>query len=88
MSTAAKITLGASIVFCCASVYGVHYIQKYEQEIMRQGLIKDDERRLRKEQQRINQRELEEQQALHEALLKTQTVSKAPSNEALSDDSE
>ena len=55
---------------------------------MRQGLIKDDERRLRKEQQRINQRELEEQQALHDALLKTQTVSKAPSNEALSDDSE
>ncbi|KAI9307168.1 hypothetical protein BJ944DRAFT_158555 [Cunninghamella echinulata] len=85
MSTAAKITLGASIVFCCASVYGVHYIQRYEQELMRQGLIKDDERRLKKEQQKNNQRELEEQRALHEELLKTQTVSKPPSNEAISD---
>ncbi|CAO3598024.1 unnamed protein product [Absidia cylindrospora] len=73
MSTAAKITLGTSIVFCCASIYGVHYIQRYEQE--------DDERRLKKEQQQNNQRELEEQQALHKELLKTQTVSKAPSSE-------
>ncbi|KAI8343945.1 hypothetical protein BC941DRAFT_464185 [Chlamydoabsidia padenii] len=86
MSTAAKATLGASIVFCCASIYGVHYIQRYEQELMRQGLVKDDARRLKKEQQQANQRELEEQQALHKELLKTQSVSKAPSNEPASTD--
>ncbi|KAI8069303.1 hypothetical protein BC940DRAFT_366740 [Gongronella butleri] len=85
MSTAAKVTLGASIAFCCASIYGVHYIQRYEQELLRQGLIKDDERRMKKEQQRNNQRELEEQQALHAELLKTQAVSKPMSNEAVSD---
>ncbi|ORX61630.1 hypothetical protein DM01DRAFT_1370670 [Hesseltinella vesiculosa] len=86
MSTAAKVTLGASIAFCCGSIYGVHYIQRYEQELLRQGLIKDDERRLKKEQQRNNERELMEQQALHAELLKTQTVSTLPSNEPISQD--
>jgi hypothetical protein len=39
MSTAAKVTLGASIVFCCGSIYGVHYIQRYEQEVSHRHIM-------------------------------------------------
>ncbi|KAI9032614.1 hypothetical protein CLU79DRAFT_727113 [Phycomyces nitens] len=81
MSTPAKITLGASVAFCCATVWGVHYLQTYEKELLRKGLEKEQDRRDKKEQQRINMLELEEQRALHEALLKTQKVSSLPSNE-------
>jgi hypothetical protein len=35
MSTAAKVTLGTSILFCCASVYGVHYSQNVEKEVLK-----------------------------------------------------
>ncbi|KAI9312903.1 hypothetical protein BX666DRAFT_2030782 [Dichotomocladium elegans] len=85
MSTKAKATLGASIVLCCGTIYGVHYLQRYEQEIMRQGIEKDDERRRKLKQREENMRELEEQKVLHEALLKTQTVSTAPSSEPASE---
>ncbi|KAI9494746.1 hypothetical protein BDB00DRAFT_727600, partial [Zychaea mexicana] len=71
----AKLTLGASVVFCCGTVYGVHYLQRFEKELMRQGLEKDDERRQKLQQREENMRELEEQQALHKELLKTQKVS-------------
>ncbi|KAI7868761.1 hypothetical protein BDF14DRAFT_1724075 [Spinellus fusiger] len=83
MSTPAKITLGASILFCCGSVWGVHYLQRYEKELLRMGLEKDTQRREEKEQQRINRLELESQKALHEALLKTQQVSLPPSSASL-----
>ncbi|CAO0795700.1 unnamed protein product [Mucor circinelloides] len=86
MSKAAKATLTASIVFCCASVFGVHYIQNEEKENLRAGVLRDDERRKKKEQQTLNMRELKEQQELHEALLKTQEVSKLPSSEPISED--
>ncbi|KAL1931255.1 hypothetical protein VTP01DRAFT_10392 [Rhizomucor pusillus] len=86
MSTRAKMTLGASIVLCCGTIYGVHYLQIYEKELMRQGLEKDDERRRKLLQRQENMRELEEQQALHRELLKTQAVSRAPSNKPATDD--
>ncbi|KAI7876349.1 hypothetical protein K492DRAFT_151765 [Lichtheimia hyalospora FSU 10163] len=86
MSTKAKFTLGASIVLCCGTIYGVHYLQRFEKDLMRQGLEKDDERRRKLQQREENMRELEEQQALHQELLKTQTVSKLPSSEPASED--
>jgi protein PET117 len=48
--------------------------------------LRDDERRKKKEQQKINMRELKEQNELHEALLKTQQVSQLPSSEPISED--
>ncbi|KAI9279114.1 hypothetical protein BY458DRAFT_532241 [Sporodiniella umbellata] len=85
MSTKAKVTLASSIVFCIASVTGVHYAQNLERENLRAGVINDTERRRKKEEQRLlNMKELEEQNQLHESLLKTQTVSKLPSNEPAS----
>ncbi|KAI8891087.1 hypothetical protein K501DRAFT_236094 [Backusella circina FSU 941] len=86
MSTAAKVTLGTSILFCCASIYGVHYSQNAEKENLRMGVLRDDERRKKKEQQVINMKELEEQKELHEALLRTQQVSSLPSSEPASED--
>lgn len=53
---------------------------------LRAGVLRDDERRKKKEQQTLNMRELKEQQELHEALLKTQEVSKLPSSEPISED--
>ncbi|KAI7860225.1 hypothetical protein BDC45DRAFT_473973 [Circinella umbellata] len=86
MSTKAKLTLGGSILFCVGTVYGVHYLQQFEKQLMRQGIEKDDERRRKLKQREENMRELEEQQALHQELLKTQKVSKAPSSEPATDD--
>ncbi|KAI8375821.1 hypothetical protein BD560DRAFT_445647 [Blakeslea trispora] len=86
MSKAAKATLMGSIVFCAASVFGVHYLQNEEKATLRAGVIREDERRKKKEQQALNMRELKEQQELHEALLKTQQVSQPPSNEPASND--
>ncbi|KAG0167285.1 hypothetical protein DFQ28_008419 [Apophysomyces sp. BC1034] len=86
MSTAAKCTLGASIVFCCATIYGVHYVQEYEKGLMEAGLDKDEERKKKFLQKNLNMRELEEQKALHDALLKTQAVSQPLSSEPASED--
>ncbi|KAI9485726.1 MAG: hypothetical protein EXX96DRAFT_645646 [Benjaminiella poitrasii] len=86
MSKVAKATLTASVLFCCASVFGVHYFQTEEKENLRAGVLRDDERRQKKQQQQLNMKELREQQELHEALLKTQEVSNAPSNESIADD--
>ncbi|KAI8393346.1 uncharacterized protein BYT42DRAFT_609147 [Radiomyces spectabilis] len=86
MSTKAKMTLGASIVLCCGTIYGVHYLQRYEKELMALGVEKDEERRKKREQRELNMKELEDQHALHKALLETQSVSKAPSNEPASED--
>lgn len=105
MSTTAKATLAASVLFCVASVVGVHYIQIEEKEVglleftlqpnidkfvcvqnLRAGVLRDDERRKKKEQRQSNMRELREQNELHEALLKTQEVSKLPSSEPASED--
>lgn len=39
MSTRAKMTLGASIVLCCGTIYGVHYLQIYEKEVNSQAKL-------------------------------------------------
>lgn len=46
MSTTAKATLAASILFCCASVAGVHYIQNEEKAVStRQLTIESNEKK-------------------------------------------
>ncbi|GAA5796903.1 hypothetical protein EDC94DRAFT_510566 [Helicostylum pulchrum] len=86
MSTTAKATLAASILFCCGSVVGVHYIQNAEKSNLRAGVLRDDERRKKKEQQQLNMKELKEQTELHKSLLETQRVSQLPSSEPASED--
>jgi hypothetical protein len=44
-----KAMLAGSSIFCVASVYYVHYIQKKDIEDMRQGVLRDIERQKVKE---------------------------------------
>ncbi|KAJ2962283.1 hypothetical protein NQZ79_g2506 [Umbelopsis isabellina] len=79
MSTRAKITLAGSFAFCGFTIWGVHYLQRYEKEasferLMRAGVHREEERQQRKIQQLANKEELDAQQALHEQLIKSQSV--------------
>ncbi|KAI9286839.1 hypothetical protein BC943DRAFT_320071 [Umbelopsis sp. AD052] len=74
MSTRAKITLAGSFAFCGLTIWGVHYLQRYEKELMRAGLVREEERQQRKQQQRANKEELDAQKALHEHLIRSQSV--------------
>ncbi|KAG2186398.1 hypothetical protein INT43_002836 [Umbelopsis isabellina] len=74
MSTRAKITLAGSFAFCGFTIWGVHYLQRYEKELMRAGVHREEERQQRKMQQLANKEELDAQQALHEQLIKSQSV--------------
>ncbi|KAM3589198.1 hypothetical protein VKS41_000071 [Umbelopsis sp. WA50703] len=74
MSTRAKITLAGSFVFCGFTIWGVHYLQRYEKELMRAGVLREEERQQRKMQQLSNKEELDAQQALHEHLIKSQSI--------------
>lgn len=99
MSTRAKITLAGSFVFCGFTIWGVHYLQRYEKEVgnlqwieflvfhntiliqnclqtqlMRAGLVREEERQQRKLQQQANKEELDAQKLLHEQLIKSQSV--------------
>lgn len=75
MSTASKITLGASITFAVTSLVGVNYLQQIEREGLRQGPIKDAERMARKlKKQMLNEREHQDQAALREQYEKIQPL--------------
>ncbi|KAI0035300.1 hypothetical protein K488DRAFT_83139 [Vararia minispora EC-137] len=52
MSRKAQVTLAVSILATTAIVWGVHYQQRREREVMYQGVIRDDERRREKMRQR------------------------------------
>ncbi|KAG2188792.1 hypothetical protein INT44_003931 [Umbelopsis vinacea] len=64
MSTRAKITLAGSFAFCGLTIWG----------LMRAGLVREEERQQRKQQQRANKEELDAQKALHEHLIRSQSV--------------
>lgn len=69
MSTASKITFGASIAFAVGSFVFINYSQQMERAALRQGPIKDAERMRMKElnrKQMLNQQDHLEQQALKE----------------------
>ncbi|KAJ1977813.1 hypothetical protein H4R33_006137 [Dimargaris cristalligena] len=73
MSHGGKMALLASLIFSGAVIYGVHYQQRQEREIMHYGIIKDEERRRRKLQ---NQAELEVQRSLQAEYEKEQNISR------------
>ncbi|KAK9712380.1 hypothetical protein K7432_007183 [Basidiobolus ranarum] len=77
MSTKAKLTLAASIVFTTAVVYAVHDMQIEERTNMHQGVLRDDERKRQKQQ---NILDLEYQRQLQAHLEKGQSVSAKSSN--------
>ncbi|VDI31487.1 Hypothetical predicted protein [Mytilus galloprovincialis] len=66
MSTAAKVTLATSIVATVGIISFVHYKQKNDQMVMREGVLRDMERQDKKAQ---NLMELNRQKAMTKALL-------------------
>ncbi|CCG21200.1 Pet117 protein [Candida orthopsilosis Co 90-125] len=59
MSTASKITLGASIAFATGAFIFINYSQQSERAALRQGPIKDAERQQAKKTQKQQANELE-----------------------------
>nr|XP_033792268.1 protein PET117 homolog, mitochondrial [Geotrypetes seraphini] len=58
MSMVSKVVLGVSLLLTAATVAGVHVKQKLERERLREGVVRDLERQIRKQE---NLRLLEEQ---------------------------
>ncbi|XP_076463566.1 protein PET117 homolog, mitochondrial-like [Babylonia areolata] len=69
MSTASKVTLGASITFTIGIITYVHLWQKKERERLRQGVVMDLERQQRRQ---ANIRDQEQQAQLTEILQQQQ----------------
>lgn len=75
MSTASKITFGATCFFAAASFVFINFSQQTERAAMRQGPIKDAARlRELTLKQRVNEMEHREQAELREKLIKEQPL--------------
>ncbi|BFZ64448.1 hypothetical protein YB2330_005594 [Saitoella coloradoensis] len=73
MSTKSKITFFTTVAVTAGVVYGVHWLQKTEQQQMHAGVLRDAERmRVRKEREL----ELIAQQELQKQYEKVQTVTR------------
>ncbi|KAI1850393.1 hypothetical protein JX265_002291 [Neoarthrinium moseri] len=71
MSRASKLTLLGTSLFAVTTVVFVHFQQKFEQQAMHQGVIRDmEQQRIKKERQL----DFEMQKALEEEYKKGQTV--------------
>ncbi|PWN88512.1 hypothetical protein FA10DRAFT_268697 [Acaromyces ingoldii] len=70
MSRAAKATLGLSVVLSAATVWGVHYMQVQEREVMHKGVERDTARLEEKRRQRAL--DLERNRAREEEFQKMQ----------------
>ncbi|CAG8460667.1 450_t:CDS:2 [Dentiscutata erythropus] len=72
MSRIAKATLVSVTILSTGTIFGVHYIQKKEKEVMHAGIIRDKERKHEKLKQ--NQLEHERQVMLRKEYEKIQPV--------------
>ncbi|KAG8908609.1 hypothetical protein FRB99_004897 [Tulasnella sp. 403] len=80
MSRVAKVTLGVSAFFCVATIWGVHYLQIKEREVMYQGVLKDEARMEAKKRQR--EEDLQASVKKRELYERFQTVEKTTPSEA------
>lgn len=69
MSTASKITFGASCLFAAGSFVFINYSQKLEREALRQGPIKDAARLNAKRQEEMTKKQLANSREHDEQLL-------------------
>ncbi|VDB91967.1 unnamed protein product [Peniophora sp. CBMAI 1063] len=84
MSRKATITLATTVAVTIGVVYGVHWQQQKEHEVMYQGVLRDDERRRDKMKQREEDLRIsQEKRRIYEAV---QTVK--PSTDSHSEPSE
>ncbi|KAJ6518901.1 hypothetical protein C8R45DRAFT_806385 [Mycena sanguinolenta] len=73
-SRRAKATLGAAVAFAALTIWAVHFQQEQQHETMYKGVLRDDERRKQKMQQRKD--DLEESKRKRELYEKVQQVEK------------
>ncbi|KAF8216615.1 hypothetical protein K438DRAFT_1558018 [Mycena galopus ATCC 62051] len=74
-SRRAKATLGAAVAFAGLTIWAVHFQQEQQHQTMYKGVLRDDERRREKMQQR--QEDLEESRRKRELYEKVQQVEKS-----------
>ncbi|KAJ1919113.1 hypothetical protein H4219_002162 [Mycoemilia scoparia] len=77
MSRMAKLTFAGSCLFTVSTIWFVHNIQVTERENMYQGVLRDEERKKKREK---NLREFEETRALHATLIGDQPDLKPQGN--------
>ncbi|GAA6042299.1 hypothetical protein JCM8097_000626 [Rhodosporidiobolus ruineniae] len=75
MSRTARAVFAGAVLFCGASIYGVHMIQVKERETMFAGVIRDEARLSAKRQQRARELEFEDQARKRAYLESVQGVS-------------
>ncbi|KAJ7759201.1 hypothetical protein B0H16DRAFT_1534761 [Mycena metata] len=78
MSHRAKATLGAAIILSALTIWGVHFQQEQQHETMYKGVLRDDERRRQKMQQRED--DFQASQRKRELYESVQTVEKSSSS--------
>lgn len=61
MSRPAKLTLAASVVVSGLTVWGVHYMQERERDVMYKGVERDEARQAEKKRQRMLDYQLSQQ---------------------------
>lgn len=77
MSTASRVTLGASILLCTATCVGVYYLAESERDALKEGPIKDRERvnrRVMSDKQKANRDDFEAQKQLKAQLAAEQPL--------------
>ncbi|KAJ7782013.1 hypothetical protein DFH07DRAFT_393520 [Mycena maculata] len=77
MSSRAKATLAAAIALSSLTIWAVHFQQEQQHETMYKGVLRDDERRREKMQQR--EADLQESRRKRELYEKVQRVEKKKS---------
>ncbi|KAK7025214.1 hypothetical protein R3P38DRAFT_2953339, partial [Favolaschia claudopus] len=73
-SRRAQATLGAAVAFAALTIWAVHFQQEQQHETMYKGVLRDDERRRQKMEQR--QEEFNESRKKRELYEKVQRVEK------------
>lgn len=61
MSRPAKLTLAASVLVSGLTVWGVHYMQERERDVMYRGVERDEARQAEKKRQRLLDYQLSQQ---------------------------
>lgn len=82
MSRAAKLTLAASVIASGLTVWGVHYMQEREREVMYRGVERDEARQAEKKRQRALDHQInQEKEAAYQRIQPTAAAgaSKGPS---------
>ncbi|KAF8519357.1 hypothetical protein BU17DRAFT_47825 [Hysterangium stoloniferum] len=81
MSRTARATFIGSVILSGLTIWGVHFLQEWERDRMYQGVVRDEERRKQKQQQR--QADFQASLRSRELFEKTQSVGGSNGNTPL-----